>query len=55
MGLLDPVSFSLMMGLACAFPESREVSGRGDGSGTVFFVVFVESASGGTSSESEES
>lgn len=55
LGFLDPVDFSLTEGFTWVFPESWEVSGRGNGSGTIFFVVFVESVSGGTSSESEES
>ena len=54
-GLLDPVDFSLTEGFTWAFPGSLGVSGRGNNSGTVFFVVFVESVSGGTSLESEES
>ena len=53
-GLLDPVGFSLMGGSTRAF-SSRGASGMGNGSGTVCFEVFVESASGGAPSESEES
>ena len=52
-GFLGPVGFSLMEGLNGALSESREVSGGGKGLGTAFSIVFVESASGGASSESE--
>lgn len=37
------------------FSEFLEASRGGNGSGTAFFVVFVERFSGGASSESEES
>jgi len=54
-GLLGPLGISLMEDLACASTEFCKVSGGDNGSGVAIFVVFVESTSGGASSESEES
>ena len=51
-GLLGPVGFSLREGLTSSFTEFWTITGGGNDSGTVF---FVESVSGGPSSESERS